>query len=170
MPNAVIGTPGKTTIFNTIWVNERVKDELPAELIEYLILHEHGHASRSVAVRLKFLVLTVGLAVTTVALLFLTMIVGTTAVFNPMYSLVQGAIVVIIGLVFATFAATGYRQVRWNEELRAERNALRGLGPAEYRRRHDQFERLRNRGIIEQLKRRLFYPTVDEVVGRENPQ
>ncbi|MCD2200632.1 hypothetical protein LPA44_12085 [Halobacterium sp. KA-4] len=170
MPDEVIGAPGKTTIFNTIWLNERVKCDLSTELVEYLFLHEHGHASRSPTARLKFIVLTVSLASLTVGFICLTIAVGVIGVLDPIYSLVQGAIAVLIGIVFATLTGKGYLRVIRNEELHAELNVVHELGTEEFRRRHELFEETRDRGPIEVLQRRLFYPTMDMVVAASQDQ
>lgn len=164
LPDSTIRTPGKTTIFNTIWLNERVKEDLPTELVDYIFLHENGHARRSRLNRLKFLVLALSLALTFVVAFCLTIAVGVEAVSNPVYSLETVAIVVIIGFSLAALAGEGHRRVLWNEELRAELNVAQALGPDEYQRRHDRFEELRDRRALGTLRRRLFYPSADEVV------
>lgn len=164
LPNRVIGVPGKTTVFNTIWLNERVKQDLPAELVAYIFLHEHGHATRSAFDRLRFVSLTIGLAVIAAALVCFAITVGVIALFASVYSVVQGAIVVVVSLGLAAVAGEGYRRVVQHEELRAELNVVQELGPIEYRRRHAAFEERRDRGVISRIRRHLLYPSPDTVV------
>ena len=165
LPNSTIRTPGKTTILNTIWLNERVKEDFPSDLVEHLFLHEHGHARRSRLGRLKFLLLALGFALAFAVMFCLTVAFGVEAVSNPVYPLETVGIVVMISLGITVLAGEGHRRVLWNEELRAELNVVRVLGSDEYRRRYDQFEARRDRGVVGRLRRRLFYPSADEVVA-----
>jgi len=39
--------PAKATVFNTIRLNENLTERYPQDVVEYIFLHERGHASRS---------------------------------------------------------------------------------------------------------------------------
>jgi len=170
LPDTTIRTPGRTTIFNTIWLNERVKEDFPTELVDYLFLHEHGHARRSRLGRLKFLLLALGFGLAFVVAFCLTVAFGVEAVSNSVYSLETGIIAVTVGVGITLLAGEGYRRVLWNEELRAELNVVRALGSDEHRRRYERFEEQRDRGVLGRLRRQLFYPNADEVIATARNQ
>lgn len=166
IPDSVLDSLGRATMSNNIWLNERVTDDLPTELVEYLFLHEHGHARRSLAGRLQFYALATLTTVGTLGLALLTMSVAVTALWNPIYSVSQGVAGLLLCLMLTLAAGAAYRHVMRTEELRAELNVVQALGPEEYRRRHQKFEDYRDRGLRAKLRRRLLYPTDDTVIER----
>lgn len=157
---------GKTTVFNTIYLNEQLKSAYPHHLVEYVVLHEMGHASQSRRSRIKHYTLTILFFV-------LAAILGALAVFFATKSLkadpaLSGALSVVV-LLAAVFSAETFRRKRQEEELQAELNALDTLGVAEFARRRGEIEQKHKRGIFDKLTRALFYPTLADILSEHKP-
>lgn len=99
IPDNVLHVPGRATVLNNIWLNERARDDLSPELLEYLFLHEHGHAQRSLWGLLKLYTLALLFGLGTVGLALLTIAVGVAALWNPVFSLTDGAGALFVCLV-----------------------------------------------------------------------
>lgn len=79
LPTGEMNSLGRTTVLNTIYLDERIKREYPHHVVEYVVLHELGHASRSRAFRTKHFGTRIILAILTVGLGLLAFIFASTA-------------------------------------------------------------------------------------------
>jgi hypothetical protein len=95
----MMNAPGKTTVFNRIQLNQRLRREFPEDLVEYTFLHERGHANRGGAGRISFLISTIGSLFVSVALFGLALLLVASAVSNPTL-LAVGAVISFFALSF----------------------------------------------------------------------
>jgi hypothetical protein len=162
IPEQMMNAPGKTTVFNRIQLNQRLRREFPEDLVEYTFLHERGHANQGVAGRISFLISTIGSLSVSVVFFGLALLLVASAVSNPTLPTV-GAGISFFGL--SSLFGWLFCRARKNEELRAEWYALDRLGEAEFRRRYQLWEEKADRSLWGRLQRRFFYPELETVLA-----
>jgi Zn-dependent protease with chaperone function len=162
IPEQKMNAPGKTTVFNRIRLSEHLRRDFSIDVVEYIFLHERGHAERGWVGRIKYVSMTfVSLLLTILSLLFAIVLAG---IVVANISLVEAG---TVGFFFGLSIWFGwlYCRVQRNEELRAECYALNSLGEKEFRRRRNMWEKERKgqRGTFARLQRRYFYPEEDTI-------
>lgn len=162
IPDRMMNAPAKTTVFNNIRLSESLYQDFPQEVVEYIFLHERGHADRNRINQVLF----AGISVLSFFLfgVFLTFtiifaVLASTNLTLPIF----GVVIFFFGL--SALLGWFYCRVQMNEELRAERYALDKLGEEEFRRRHKMWENLVNRDMFSRLQRQLFYPEIETVIS-----
>jgi len=162
IPADIMHAPAKATVFNTIRLNESLTERFPQDVIEYIFLHERGHTARSRMNLMRFLL---GTTLTFVAAGLSAVFVVTFGLFAVTNLIPQVVGLLVLSLCLLTAFLWLFCQLRFKEELRAEQYALNQLGEDEFRRRSETYEEIVDRSRYDQLKRRLFYPSVDTVIS-----
>lgn len=162
VPEDRMNTPGKTTIFNNIRLSEELRRDFPGDVVDYVFLHELGHANRGGWKRVLYVVATIGSFVATPVLALFTLIL--TGLIIPDISLLRiGAVAAF--LVLTILVGLFHCRVQWGEELKAELFALEKLGEAEFCRRRTEWEESVDRGFFSKLQKRLYYPEEGEILS-----
>jgi hypothetical protein len=141
-----------------------LKRDFSEDVIEYIFLHERGHASQDAKTRVKFAVFSIGsLGLATVFLLF-TLVFATIVIPEPTFVRVTA----VLGFICATILiAKSHCGIKRNEELRAEHYALDRLGKEEFLRRRQKWEQAVDRGVSARVQRRFFYPDEDTILSAD---
>lgn len=158
IPADIMRAPAKATVFNTIRLNENLTERYPQDVVEYIFLHERGHAARS---RINLVWFLLGTTLTFLAAgvsVGFVVVFGLFAATNPIPQVIG---LLVLSLCLSTVFSWLFCRVKFKEELRAERYALNQLGEDEFRRRSETYEEIVDRSRYDRLKRRLFYPSVD---------
>lgn len=164
IPADIMRAPAKATVFNTIRLNENLTERFPRDVIEYIFLHERGHASRSRINRVWFLLRTTSTFIAAGLSVVFVVAFGLFAATNP---IPQVAGLLVLSLCLLTVFSWLFCRVKFKEELRAEQYALNQLGEDEFRRRSEMYEEIVNRSWDGRFKRRLFYPSVETVISEQ---
>ena len=161
IPADIMHAPAKATVFNTIRLSENLTERFPQDVVEYIFLHERGHAARSRVNLAWFLLRTTSTFVVAGLSALFAVVFGFFAATNP---IPQVVVLLVLSLFLSTVFLWLFCRVKFKEELRAEQYALNQLGENEFRRRSEKYEKIVNRNWYDRLKRRLFYPSVDTVI------
>lgn len=162
IPADIMRAPAKATVFNTIRLNENLTERFPQDVVEYIFLHERGHATRSRVDRAWFFFQTTStLMITGLSSVFVA-VFGFFAATNP---IPQVAGLLVLSLCLLTVFSWLFCRVKFKEELRAEQYVLNQLGENEFRRRSEMYEEIVDRSCGSRFKRRLFYPSVETVIS-----
>lgn len=162
VPESRMKAPAKTTLFNRIQLSEGLKRDFSEDVIEYVFLHERGHANQDAKTRIKFAALSTGSFLLAFVLLVFTLVFAVMVV--PELTLMRT--VAAFGFLVATIlVAWAHCGIKRDEELRAERYALDRLGHEKFLRRRRKWEQTVDRGVSARVQRRLFYPDEDTIIS-----
>jgi len=162
IPDNIMRSQGRATVFGTIRLNENLTERFPQDVVEYVFLHERGHSNRSFA-RLVWFILG-----TTLTLL-IAMLSGLFVFIFSLFA-VENLTLQVVGLIGISVClliifSWLHCRIKFNEELRAEKYALNYLGEEEFRQRSETAEEIVKRSWWNQLRRRLLYPSVETVIS-----
>lgn len=162
IPDNWMVAQAKTTLSNRIWLNENLLHDFSDEAVEYVFLHELGHANRNVGERLEFTLTATGSLVVSLILFFLTAKMASRAIEGL---ILERIVVILITSAMAIGIAWVHFRIRRNEELRADLYALNKLGQEEFLKRRRKLEQAVDRGVNARVQRRLVYPDEDAILA-----
>jgi 4-amino-4-deoxy-L-arabinose transferase-like glycosyltransferase len=167
IPANIMRSLGRATVFGTIRLNENLTERFPQDVVEYVFLHERGHSNRSFARLVWFLL---GVILT----LLSAMLSGIFLVIFSLFAVrnLTSEVVILLGLSVCLLIIFSWLhcRIRFNEELRAEKYALNHIGENEFRQRNETIEEIINRSWWNQLRRRLFYTSVETVISEHEDE
>lgn len=164
IPAYIMSAPAKTTVFNTIRLNENLTERYPRDVVEYIFLHEQGHATRSRMSRVWFLLRTTSTFIAAGLSVVFVVTFGLFAATNPTLYV---AGLLVLSLCQLTVFSWLFCRVKFKEELRAEQYVLNKLGEDEFRRRSEMYEEVASRSWDSRFRKRLFYPSVETVISEQ---
>lgn len=148
---------GDYSPLGTILLNERLRDDYSEDVVDYVFLHEVGHAQMGIIGRTSFWA-----AYLVSGLLFITGVISLPNTLleavqtSPSSSMLPVYIAVTLGITVA--AAVPFTLVCWLDEALAELFAISKIGISRYQSVKQEIEKESEGGLLRKIRIRIQYP------------